>query len=66
MTKKKQKWDYGWQEALHSAYIIMDSFEKYVAEHPKVSGNKKLKRQAEKTFDELWEMYQQIGGIDIR
>lgn len=62
MSKRKAKWDYGDQEALHTAWVTMEMFEQYVAGHPKVIESKKLRKQAEKTFTAMWDMYQAIGG----
>lgn len=58
-------WDFGHHEALHSAWIVMESFDKFVATHYKVDkeGNAELKAQIEKTQDELYKTYSMIGSM---
>ncbi len=59
--KKKVKWDYGWQEALHSAWIVMDSFDYFVTNHSKIHKNKEYEDVINKAQQALFDVYQKIG-----
>lgn len=52
---------FGHHEALHTAYVLMETFEHYVLNHPSVVGDPDMYRQCYRTFEQMFETYQIIG-----
>lgn len=48
-------------EALHTAYVVSDVFERHVVEHPFVAGDPSLKAMAEQIAEQLGDLYQELG-----
>ena len=63
MKKKKDKYNDGYShEALHTTYVLMDTFESHVLQSRCCDEFKDVKKQATKAFDALYDLYQLIGG----
>lgn len=61
-AKKNQTYDYGTHEAMHTAYVCLDTWCDHVQEHPRVQENKAWAAQAQKAIDEMYTLYAMIGS----
>lgn len=52
---------FGCHEALHTSYVMMDTFEKHVVEHPAIIRDKKWFRKAAKIHYKMLGLYSTIG-----
>ena len=52
-------------EALHTASIVSDMFDRHLAAHPAVEGNEALRGSAQRLSSALGEFYQQIGAAIV-
>lgn len=57
--------DYAAHEALHTAYVLMDSYGTYVGEHPWVEENPDIAAKVEKAMEAMMDVYQSIGRVHL-
>ncbi|WP_170386987.1 hypothetical protein [Ruegeria atlantica] len=57
--------DYSAHEALHTAYVLMDSYGSYVGEHPWVEANPEIAAKVETAMEAMMEVYQAIGRVHL-
>lgn len=50
-------------EALHVAYLLQDSAERYLADHPAVVARPEIRALADRAVEALGEVYQALGGV---
>ena len=51
-----------YHEALHTAYVLLDTWEKHVMEAPATQDDEELKAQAEKAHQTMFDFYQMAGA----
>lgn len=67
MGKKIGKLDRSYYpEALDRAYIVANHIEDLLVEHPVIRKHKKLKKRVKKAQQLILDVYQMIGGLDIK
>jgi hypothetical protein len=54
----------GCHEALHTAWIMVDTFDRHLLTHPAVVLNPDWYRRASRAHTELFELYQDIGAAE--
>lgn len=54
----------GCHEALHTAWILLDTLDRHLLEHPAIVLNPAWYKRVARAHDELFEVYQDIGGAD--
>jgi hypothetical protein len=53
-------------EAIDRAYIVANQIEDILIEHPVIQKHKKLKKKVKKAQQHILDVYQMIGGLDIK
>ena len=67
MGRKRNKLDrFHYHEALDRAFMVGNIASEYLFEHPVVQKHKELKKKVEKATELLAEVYQIIGGLDLK
>jgi len=67
MGRKRNKLDkFYYHEALDRAYIVANMTDEVLFQHPVIQKHKNLKKKVEKAENLLYEVYQLIGGLDIK
>lgn len=67
MGHKRNKLDkFHYHEALDRAFIVANMTDEYLMQHPVIQKNKELKKRVKKAEILLYEVYQLIGGLDIK
>jgi len=67
MGRKRNNLDrFHYHEALDRAFMVGNIVDEYLAEHPVVQKHKELKEKVEKATELLAEVYQIIGGLDLK
>lgn len=56
---------YSAHEALHTAYVLMDSYGSYVGEHPWVEANPDIAAKVETAMEAMMDVYQSIGRVHL-
>lgn len=62
--KKLDKFYY--HEALDRAYIVANSIQDILVEHPVIKKHKKLRKRIKRAQQLILEAYQLIGGLDVK
>ncbi len=57
--------DYSANEALHTTYVLMDSYGSYVGEHPWVEANLDIAAKVKTAIEAMMEVYQAIGRAHL-
>ena len=57
--------DYSANEALHTAFVLMDSYGSHVKEHPWVEANPDIGAKVETAMEAMMEVYQAIGRAHL-
>jgi len=55
-----------YHEALDRAYIVANMIDDHLMEHPVVQKHKELKKRVKKAEQLLYDVYQMIGGLDMK
>jgi len=67
MGRKRNKLDrFHYHEALDRAYIVANMTDDVLFQHPVIQKHKNLKKKVEKAENLLYEVYQLIGGLDLK
>jgi hypothetical protein len=67
MGKKIEKLDRSYYpEALDRAYIVANQIEDLLIEHPVIMKHKELKKKVKRAQKHILDVYQMIGGLDIK
>jgi hypothetical protein len=70
MSKNKKKIKgldrFHYHEALDRSYLVADLMETALVEHPVIRKHKTLKKKIKKAQRLVIEVYQEIGGLDIK
>ena len=50
-------------EAMHTTWVLMETFEKFVMDAPAVKGDEKADGMADSAHARMWELYQHLGEM---
>jgi hypothetical protein len=72
MSKRKKSKKIGkldvfyYHEALDRAYIVANTIEDVLVEHPVIKKHKELRKRIKKAQQLILEVYQLVGGLDLK
>ncbi len=66
MSKRKETAldKYSYHEALDRTYLICNTAETFLGEHPVIKKHKNIKKKIDRAITELAEAYQMIGSLE--